>query len=129
MHIYQLHNLMKQPTNTIAKLLHHKSKFPSQLAKRKTRLKYKIHNLLIQQMRWHAKSKQQPFSIRSARTDFTLRLHGEITFHPGKAGQVSTGTCLQKPIDSHWFKKVYKMMKFYKDTCFHISHRLTSYAS
>ena len=23
-------------------------------------------------------------------TDFTLRLHGEINFHPGKVGQVST---------------------------------------
>ena len=38
---------------------------------------------LIQQMCWHAKSKQQLFSIRPARTDFTLWLHGEINFHPG----------------------------------------------
>ena len=129
MHIYQLHNLMKQPTTTITKLLHYNSKFPSLLAKRKARLKYKIHNLLIQQMCWHAKSKQQLFSIRLAGKDFTLRLHGEINFHPGKAAQVSTGICLQKPIDSHWLKKVQKMMKFYKDNCLHISHRLMSCTS
>ena len=29
-------------------------------------------------------------SSHLAGTDFTLRLHGEITFYPGKAGQVST---------------------------------------
>ena len=29
-------------------------------------------------------------STSSVGTDFTLRLHGEIKFHPGKAGQFST---------------------------------------
>ena len=29
-------------------------------------------------------------STRPARTDFPLRLHGEIKFHPDKAGQFST---------------------------------------
>ena len=29
-------------------------------------------------------------STRLARTDFNLRLHGEINFHSGKAGQIST---------------------------------------
>ena len=90
MHIYQLHNLMKQPTTTVTKRLHHNWKFPSLLAKRKMRLKYKIHNLLIQQMRWQPKSKQQLFSIRPAGAESTLQLHGEINFHPGKAGKVST---------------------------------------
>ena len=112
MHIFQLHNLMKQPTITITKRLHHNSKFSSVLAKRKMRLKYEIP---IQQMCWHAKLKQQLLSMRPAETDFSLRLHGEINFHLSKAGQVFTGICLQKPIDSHWFKKVYKMMKFYKN--------------
>ena len=30
-------------------------------------------------------------STRPVGTDSTLRLHGEINFHPGKAGQVFTG--------------------------------------
>ena len=103
------------------------SKLLSLLAKRKTRLKYKIHNLLIQQMCWHAKSKQQLFSTRPAGTDFTLRLYREINFHPRKEGQVSASICLQKTIDSYWFKKVHKMTKFDKDNCWHFSQRLTSY--
>ena len=101
MRIYQLHNLMKQPNNHYKKLLHHNSTLLSLLAKRKTRLKYKMHNLLIQQMCWHAK--QQLFSTRPPGTNFTLRLNREIDFHSGKAGQLSTGICLRKPIDSHWF--------------------------
>ena len=39
------------------------------------------------------------------------------------------GICLQKPIDSDWFKNFHKMMKFYKYICLLFSHRLTSYAS
>ena len=33
---------------------------------------------------------QDKISIRSAGTDFTLRLHVEIKFHPGKVEQFST---------------------------------------
>ena len=33
---------------------------------------------------------QDEISTRLAWTGFTLRLHGEINFHPGNAGQVST---------------------------------------
>ena len=40
-------------------------------------------------------------STRPAGTNFNLRLHGEIKFHPGKAGQVSTWYLFKKPIDSH----------------------------
>ena len=53
-------------------------------------------------------------STRPAVTDYTLRLHGKISFHPGKAGQVSTWYLFTKTIDSHLFKNVYKIMKFYK---------------
>ena len=35
-------------------------------------------------------------STPPAGTDFTLRLHGEINIHPGKAAQVSTGYLLTK---------------------------------
>ena len=44
MHIYQLHNLIKQPTIPITKRLHHNPKFPSVLVERKTRLKDEIPN-------------------------------------------------------------------------------------
>ena len=33
---------------------------------------------------------QNEISTRPAEADFTLRLHREIKFHPGKAGQFST---------------------------------------
>ena len=59
-----------------------------------------------------------------AGTDFTLRLHGEINFHPGKAGQVTTWCLFTKTIDSQ-FKNIYKMTKFYKDICLLFSDILT----
>ena len=68
-------------------------------------------------------------STRPAGTNFTLRLPGEISFHPGKGSRFPTGLCLQRPIDSHWSKNVHKMMKFYKDIRLLLSHRLTSYES
>ena len=43
-------------------------------------------------------------STRAAGTDFTLRLHGEIKFHSGKAGQFSTW---------YLFKYVYIFFKFF----------------
>ena len=46
-------------------------------------------------------------STRPAGADFTLRLHGKITFHRGKMGQFSTWylfKCAQKPLDFHGLK-------------------------
>ena len=81
MHIYQLHNFMKQRTTTITNLLHHNSKFLSLLAKRKEWLKYKVYDLLIQKMCYSL------FSTCPAGTDFTLQLGGEINFHSGSVGR------------------------------------------
>ena len=36
-------------------------------------------------------------STRPAGTDFSLQLHGEIKFHPGKVRQVSTWYLFKKP--------------------------------
>lgn len=55
-----------------------------------------------------------------AGVDFTLQFHGEINFHPSKAGQVSPSSCLQKSVDFYWFKNAHKMMNFYKDIFFYI---------
>ena len=38
---------------------------------------------------------------RPAGTDFTLRLHWEIKFHPGKVGQVYTWYLFKKTKDSN----------------------------
>ena len=51
-------------------------------------------------------------SIRPAETDFTLRIHVEIKFHPGKAGQFSAWylirfTCI-------FFGFFFVTMSFYK---------------
>ena len=43
-------------------------------------------------------------STRPAGADFTLRLHVEIKFHPGKAGQFSTW---------HLFRFVYIFFEFF----------------
>ena len=40
------------------------------------------------------------------------------TFNPPRRDRFPPDICLQKPIDSHWFKNVYKMMKFYKSFVF-----------
>ena len=43
--------------------------------------------------------------------------------------QKGPGICLQKPIDSHLLKNVYKMMKFYEIICLLFSHILMLYVS
>ena len=39
---------------------------------------------------------QDEISTRPSVTDFTLRLNGEINFHPGRNGQVSTWYLFKK---------------------------------
>ena len=58
-------------------------------------------------------------STRPAETDFTLQLpRQDVTgFHL---------LLIKKPIDSHSFKNIHKMMKFYRDNCLLL---FTSHAS
>ena len=51
-------------------------------------------------------------SIRPAETDFTLRLHMEIKFGPGKAGQFST--CYLIRFACIFFGFFFVSMSFYK---------------
>ena len=48
---------------------------------------------------------------------FYLTITWETNFYPGKTWQVSTYLINKKPIDSHSFKNIHKMMKFYRDNC------------
>ena len=54
---------------------------------------------------------------------------GKSVFIPTGRDMFRSSICLQKPIDSHWFKNIHKMMKFNQGICLLFSHRLTSYAS
>ena len=56
-------------------------------------------------------------STRPAGTDFTLDYMKKSIFIPARQDSFPPGICLQKPIDSHWFKNVHRVMKFYKDIC------------
>ena len=55
---------------------------------------------------------QDEISTRPAETDFTLRLHEEIKFRPGKAGQFSTRYLIR--FACTFFGFFFGSMSFYK---------------
>ena len=42
---------------------------------------------------------------------------GKSVFTPARRDRFPPGISLQKPIGSHWFKNIHKMMEFYEDIC------------
>ena len=52
---------------------------------------------------------------------------GKLIFITARRDRFPPDICLQKPVDSHWFKNVHKMIKFYEGICLLFSRRLTSY--